>query len=473
MKKSKIYIYMLILIVSIGIYLMFKDKALIPLIILNGIIIIIFSFSRILKEVFSIEVLFLINYTVYILHIPIKLINENFKVDFYIHAMNRSLAVENLLICGIIASVSFIIGNSIMKEKNNIFDKNMLKNKIAHFMKFIKKYKWFKYVNNYNFSNFIMIIGTILFLIGIHKQGGISYLFSKYIWNSDDSVPIGIMTTGIQVAFMGSVLSFYLFLEKGVKSIWSILKWKGLYIVIFLSLIKLIQGGRIQVLMGFLSLLSIFHFKFRKFKLKEIIVMLVLGYVSLGYIGYFRDYKTLIPNDAAVMIDYMLGGSGGLEYFLNSYTNFTTMHVIDTHNISYMWGTALLDGIIFLIPRKFLPNKEQFLFTTKKLDELNKFETISPVGGLNLAAQNLLNGYILYTIIFMFILGILAYILTEIKNKKKDGVLLYCLLLPFAVISLIRNPIFYTIKEMLQFAIFPYIIFKILRLGASNEKNSF
>lgn len=339
--------------------------------------------------------------------------------------------------------------------------------------KFLSQRSINKLVNVNNFCKLFIAVGVGIFIYGIYKLGGISYLFSKYQWDSKESAGIGMMTTGLQIAFTGFSMSFYEFTNKNNLKLSDFLKWPTLYVFILVSAIKFIQGGRIQVLMGVMALLAIYHYKVKKIPFKKALVFCAIGYMLLGYIGYFRDYKTLVPKDFNTMLIYILGGSGGLEYFLNSYTIYTTMHVINSVNISYLWGASLLDGIIFLVPRFILPNKEALLFITKKLDELNKTTVISPVGGLNLAAQNLINGNVIFTIIFMIFLGVIVYKIERFRYKlDKDTILLYCLALPYIVISLVRNPIFYTIKELLQFAIIPYIIFTILKLGGVYEENS-
>lgn len=476
-KNKRNLAYVVILLISVILFFLLKEKALFPLIACNLIIVGIFLKNKVLKDVFCVESIFLLNYLAYVLYTPFKLLNNSYNGELvYVLSGDRELAVQIVLICGIIATISFIVGECVFNilfenKMNNIDYKVRKKSRIILFIeKMVCKYK--KIMNVNVFAYFLMVAGVGLFILGILKQGGLSYLFSKYIWNSENAAEIGIMTTGVQVAFAGIFISFYTLLKKDNFRIMNILKWPGGYIFIFIALLKFIQGGRIQVMMGAITLILMYHYLYKKIKFRYIILFAVLGMIVLGYIGYFRDYKTLIPKDLKTMISYILGGSGGMEYFLNSYTNFTTMNVINSGHMSYLFGATLLDGIIFLIPRTFIPNKEQILFTNRKLNELNSIEVISPVGGLNLAAQNLLNGYIIYTVIFMVVLGGILYLLNRYKNKFEHGKLLYCMAMPYIIVSLIRNPIFYTIKELIQFAIIPYAIYLILTLGEKYEKNS-
>jgi len=476
MGKTDKIIYLMIVIISVILFLIFKKNSLIPLIILNLAASGLFVFRTVRKDLFSMGILLLLNYCVYVLYIPIKQINKSYSVKGYALATYRLLGTRILLVCGVIAIVSFIFGYYAFSNlRVNKTWRPGLERAISAIIALVNKIKNSKMgflFTGKNFSDVLMASGTILLLYGVYKQGGLSYLLSKYVWNSADLESVGIMTTGVQVAYVGVAISLYLFCDRKIHRLRDFLKWDGLYFGIVLTMVKLIQGGRIQILMGFLTLLSIYHYKYRRFRIREVSAAGAIGYVLFGYIGYFRDYKTLIPNNFGTMVNYMLGGSGGLEYFLNSYTNFTMMQIISTHKISYLWGASLLDGILFLIPRFLLPNKEQLLFVTKKLDELNKIKVVSPVGGLNLASQNLMNGYVVYTIIFMFLLGGFTIYMAKKRDSIKDGVLLYSLVLPFLVVSLVRNPIFYTIKELIQFAVIPFIIFRLLQHGGQNVKDN-
>lgn len=472
-KFNYLYFYILALIISIVSFLLFGEKSLTFLILINLIILILFLIKNIRNDFFNLSNLFLINYLAYVLYIPIKLINYNYKgeIGYYLSG-DRFLASKIVLICGIVASVSYILGKYIFNLlKYDEFKGNNINNKILKTVILMKKK--FEFILNVNmFAYFLIISGFILFIIGIYKQGGIQYLFSKYVWDSENLKEVGIMTTGVQIAFTGITISFYNFVSEKDFSFIKILKWPVLYITIFISIIKFIQGGRIQILMGLITLILIYNYKYKKIKLKYILLFILLGVLLLGYVGYYRDYKILIPNNISTLLPYLFGGSAGMEYILNSYTNFTSMNLINGGHMSYLFGTTLLDGIIFLIPRFILPNKDNLLFTNRKLNELNNIEVISPVGGLNLAAQNLINGYIIYTIVFMIVLGFIFSWLNKYRNSKY-GMLLYCMVIPYLVISLVRNPIFYTIKEVVQFCILPYLIFVFLKLGDYDEKASF
>ncbi|MBU3133160.1 oligosaccharide repeat unit polymerase [Clostridium gasigenes] len=479
-RKDKI-IYFTLFIFSIISYLVLGDKSL-PVLILSYMTILIkFIIKDMSKDFFSLSSLFIIHYSMYLLYIPIKQLDKEYFVDWYYLAMDRGIGSKVMIICGIIAIISFICGQFIFecikdKKLNSLKFINKFKTKIDYkgFNNLIlrKLYDVKNIINVNSFSYFVIFVGTIFFISGIWKMGGIGYLISKYVWNSDKASEIGIMTTGIQIAFVGIAISFYLLLNKSAFKIKDLLKWPVSYIFIFLAGIKFIQGGRIQVLMICITLVALYNYVYKKITLKQIIIIGILGMILLGYIGYYRDFKTIIPADTLTMIKYMLGGSGGQEYFLNSYTNFTTIHVINTSDVSYLYGASLLDGLIFLIPRMFLGNKDQLLFINNKLAELNNIEIISPVGGLNLASQNLINGNAIYTIIFMIVIGILFSYIRRYKEKSKYGVLLYSMLLPYLIISFIRNPMHYTIKEVIQFAIVPYIIFIILKAGECYKKKS-
>lgn len=457
-------------------YEVFNEKSL-PILIV-GYIIMLFKFiiKDMKKDLLSISSLFLIHYSMYLLYIPIRQLNKNYTVDWYYLAENREVGTKIVFICGIVALMAFILGfhiKSLLNKKNIIKPReNKLYFKVKNIILLnIKKYS--NFLNAKNFSYFLIFVGTMFFFIGIWKMGGINYLISKYEWNSDKLMEIGIMTTGIQISFAGIAFSFYIFLKEKKFTIINLIKWPVTYIFTLLAIIKFLQGGRIQVLMICVTLVALYHYGFNRIKLKEAIIILVLAIMILGYIGYYRDYKTLIPSDIRTMIKYVLGGSGGLEYFLNSYTNFTTMHVINTSKINYLWGASILDGIIFLIPRLLLPNKNEIIFINKKIQELNSIEIISPVGGLNLAAQNLINGNIIFTILFMVGISFLFIWLSNYRNKSKHGILFYSLILPYLIISLIRNPMHYAIKEIIQFCIIPYIIFNILKAGECyKEKNN-
>ncbi|WP_066890557.1 O-antigen polymerase [Clostridium nigeriense] len=467
MIKNRKTVYLVLFFLLLISYIVLKESAL-PILIVGYLFILsMFIFNDMKKDLFSLSSLFLIHYSIYLLNIPIKQLKDSYSVRWYILAMDRSLGTKIMLVCGLVTLMAFIFGSNIEPKKR--FDFSFIKKKKIYcdiknfFLSFICKYH--RILNIRVFAYFLTFVGTIFFLIGIHKMGGLTYLFSKYVWNSEKVAEVGIMTTGIQIAYAGIIISFYIFLNEKKFSIKNILKWPIPYVFIFLSGIKFIQGGRIQVLMACISLVLIFNYEYRKIKLKHILILGVIGVMLLGYIGYYRDYKTLIPSDFKTMIKYMMGGSGGLEYFLNSYTNFTTMHVINSTKISYLWGASILDGFIFLIPRFLLPNKGDMLFITKKVNELSAIEIISPVGGLNLAAQNLINGGVVFTALFMFIIGMLFMKLRSYSYKSINGTLLYSLIVPYLIVSFIRNPMYFTIKEIIQFCIVPYIIFLILKAG--------
>ena len=475
--NKKALIYVVIVLISIMLFVLLKKNSLLPLIICNLVIVGMFLKGKVIKDVFSIGNIFLLNYLAYVLYTPFKLLNKNYRGELaYALSGDRQLAAQIVLICGIIATISFISGSYLFNRLIKIKEKQLCykikkENKVVLFIKKIFcKYK--RIINVHMFTYFLIIFGIGLFILGVIKQGGISYLFSKYVWNSENVSEVGMITTGMQIAFSGIFISFYILLKKEDFKIIDILKWPGGYVFIFIALVKFIQGGRIQVMMGAITLILMYHYLYKKISFKYIVLFFALGIFILGYIGYFRDYKTFIPKDPKTMLMYILGGSGKMEYFLNSYTNFTTMSVINDGHMHYLFGATLIDGIIFLIPRAFIPNKESILFTNRKLNELSYIEVISPVGGLNLAAQNLLNGYVLYTIIFMMLLGGALCLLNVYKEKSEHGNLLYCMAMPYIIISLIRNPIFYTIKELIQFAIIPYLIYLILTLGEKYEKSS-
>ena len=477
MKLKKKTVYPSIILISIIAFFALGEKSLGLLIFLNILLAGIFLYDSLKKSILSIDILFVLNYLMYVLYIPIRLLDKSYNGEmFYDLSSDRLLASQVVLVCGIIALMAFISGKYLYYEhicnrKVNIKVKNSYLLKIKDKIRmFISKYS--RIININTFSYFLILAGFSLFMIGIFKQGGLSYIFSKYIWNSDNIQEIGIMTTGVLVANSGIALAFYTFIQQKDFNLKMLLKWPISYIFIFLSAIKLIQGGRIQILMAALTLIAIYSVQYKNISLKTAFIIGIIGIVSLGYIGYYRDYKTLIPSDFGTMMKYILGGSASLEYFLNSYTIFTTMNVINVANISYLWGGTILDGLTFLIPRFVLPNKDTLLLTNNKIAELNSIEVISPVGGLNLAAQNLLNGNVIYTILFMLLIAIMIYWLTEYKNRRKTGTLLYCLVLPYIVISSVRNPIFYSIKEVIQFAIIPYLIYMFLSKGDQYEKNS-
>lgn len=467
LKKYEIRNYFIINILLFLIYLLFKQNSLTVLIIWYMFMLCKFIIKDMKKDLFSVSSLFLIHYSMYLLYIPIRQLNKNYFVDWYYLAMDREIGSKVMLICGIIAISAFILIRDININLNRctlFLDKNSMCTKIKNRI-FNILLKPNKILNPKTFSNFIIFIGTVFFLIGIWKMGGGKYLISKYEWNSDRLKEIGIMTTGIQIAFTGISLSFYTLLKEKKFSVMTVIKWPISYIFIFLAGVKFIQGGRIQVLMICITLVAIYNYESKKISFKKALLIVLLGVILLGYIGYYRDYKTLVPNNLKTMLTYMLGGSAGMEYFLNSYTNFTSMYVISEANISYIWGGSILDGLIFLIPRFILPNKEEVLFITRKMNEMNNIEIISPVGGLNLAAQNLINGNVIFTVIFMMILSVVFICISKYRDNSKDGVLLYCMLLPYLIVSLIRNPMHYAIKEIIQFCVIPYIIFVVLKVG--------
>lgn len=469
-------IYFAIFFASIVSYFSLGEKSLSILILLNIILASLYLRNKVKENIFSIETLFIINYLMYVLYTPIRLLDPNYNGEmFYELSGDRLLASKIVLICGIIALISFIVGKYLfykyLDERNHINKSNKIEQIEKRIFEFVRRNK--KYINVNYFLYFLIFVGLSLFSLGIIKQGGISYIFSKYIWNSDKMAEIGYMTTGIQIAYSGIIIAFYKFIKEEELSINKLLKWPISYIFLFITIIKFIQGGRIQVLMALITLISIYSMEYKKISLKNAIIVAGVGIVILGYIGYFRDYKTLIPDDFGIMMKYILGGSASLEYFLNSYTIFTTMHVISSANISYLWGGTLLDGIIFMVPRFILPNKDELVLTNQKLAELNNIEVISPVGGLNLAAQNLLNGNVIFTILFMILISILILYLTKYKDKSKYGKLLYCMVMPYIVISAVRNPIFYSIKEVVTFAIVPYFIYMILDKGEQYEEKQY
>lgn len=475
LQKQKVY--PAILLISIIAFYTLREKSLGLLVFLNILLAGIFLYDSLKKNIFSIDILFILNYLIYVLYIPVRLLDKNYNGEAYYELSgDRLLASQIVLVCGIISLTAFILGKYLYykylcKLEVNIKINNSHLKKINDRIKnYINKYS--RFININTFSYFFILTGFSLFMIGIIKQGGLSYIFSRYIWNSDNIQEIGIMTTGVLVVNCGVALAFYTFIQQENFNLKMLLKWPVSYIFILISSIKLIQGGRIQILMGVLTLIAIYSIQYRNISFKTAVIICLVGVISLGYIGYFRDYKTLIPSDFSTMMKYILGGSASLEYFLNSYTIFTTMHVINIAKVSYLWGGTILDGLIFLIPRFIFPNKDLLLLTNNKLEELSNIQVISPVGGLNLAAQNLLNGNVIYTILFMILIAVMIYWLTEYKNRSKTGNLIYCLVLPYIVISSVRNPIFYSIKEIVQFAILPYLIYVFLSKGGHNEKNS-
>lgn len=472
MKKSSYEVYILCSIIAVISYFQFRNQSLMPLIVMNIIIIIIFSLKYIKEDIFNIAVLFLINYSIYIMYIPFKLLTGNITEKYYELVWDRGLGVQILLICGVLSIVPFCIGFNLGKVKIRKKEKKLTKIKIYVSKLFKYRIVYLIFEEKIIYSAFI-ISGLILFGLGIYKQGGLEFLLSIYQWDSNKTSEIGLMTTGIQLFLVGISISFYsylLYIKNENKKL-NILKWKGLYLFIIVASIKFLQGGRIQILMGMVTLAALYHYTYKKIKIKFVLILTLVGYAMLGYVGYFRDYKTLIPKDIGTMATYMIGGSGGLEYFLNSYTIYTTMYVINTVKITYLWGLSLFDGFVFIIPRFIFNNKDNFMFINKKISELNSVQIISPVGGLNLAAQNLMNGNIIYSIVFMFLLGYIFSIIYRYKDSSVDGILLYCLIIPILVVSLVRNPIFYTIKELIEFCVVPYLLIIFSRMRGKYEKD--
>lgn len=468
MKKIDFIIYFLILIVSIILDFSLKGLALIPLIVLNIVFTVFFIARSIKQDAFNIALLFILNYMAYVLYIPIKVMDKDFLAKAFPILADRYLSVNVLLISGIVAVFGFAVGYNIYNKEFTGKDGGGIKRKIEKLLNLTPlNNKLIEKLFNVNyFSNMIILLGLLIFAYAVYRQGGIGYILSKYQWNSDNDLDVGFMTTGVQIILVGVSIAFYSFLDKEKSK--SVLKCYQIYIFVLIALIKLAQGGRIQILMGAITLIMLYHYKRKKISLKLLILAIVGGYMLLGFIGYFRDYKSFDLKNYRQMLTYIIGGSGGLEYYLNSYTIFSTMYVITTKGISYIYGASLLDGIIFLVPRVILPGKEGHLFLMNKIQEMSKVENISPLGGLNLAAQNLINGYVIFTILFMFVLGLLLKYLSIKKSRGTDIVLLYSLIAPFIIVSMVRNPIYYSIKEIIQFAIIPYFAYKLVRLKQLN-----
>jgi oligosaccharide repeat unit polymerase len=386
----------------------------------------------------------------YIINIPLGMMLDNISEDSKLYfplITDFKISTKILFYSGIIASVSFILGSLIngnyKKEHNKI---SLSKNSISND---IKKIRAFSYI--------LISAGTLLFFYGIYKQGGLSYIFSKYVWNDDNSYEVGLMTTGIQLAFCGLSISFYNFLMENKNKL-NILKWKEGYVLILLVVIKLLQGGRIQVMMGLLTIVLIYHYSYKKFSTIKIVLVLIVSFFAMGFFGYFRDYKTIDLNNLDMMYKYIFGQSGNLEYFLNSYTIYTTTYLIGVTSVKYLFGSTYLDVIFYLIPRVIFDRKDEFVTIFKFTNDYSSIINLSPVGGFNLASQNLINGNIISIIISMFFLGLLFSKVDNYKRNSKLGILLYSLITPILTISFIRNPMVFAEKELIQFALIPFLV---------------
>lgn len=411
----------------------------------------IWSIYKISKDnIFDIDFLFFFIMCVYNIIIPINYFFDFMKANNYFYLAYDYIIVKKHLLLLSIYSYTFIIGTQLF-IKTNINLKRFINNDIISLKK-----------NSMIILLLIEYLGVFMFFLGIHKLGGIEFLKSEYKWDLDRNLEIGMLTTGFQLACSIIIIRYYLYIKMlkkdGIK--FNLFTWKDTYIMLLLIFIKIFQGNRLQILYLLVSLLLIYNIEYKKLNLSKLIKVTFMFLIFFSFVGYFREIKRFSSIDINTLLEYILGGSQNLEFFFNSYTNLTTIYVVENFEVKYLKGLSFLDGIIFLVPRVIFNNKDDFINVNKWIKTYSYYLNISPVGGLNILSQIIINFGYLYGTIAMFILG---YVLSKINyyQKNKNTVLLYALLLPY-ILSFVRNPIHITFKEVFQFAILPFILYNVL-----------
>lgn len=408
-----------------------------------------FVYFKAKVDILDIGLAFIVIYSIYLMGIPLKVALGFSETNPMFYLTNVNILVYKMVFySGVCAIVPFIFGYELPISKKAILGEKHEKNTEAS--KFIIRF----------FSNALIIFGAALFFYGIYKMGGIDYLIHMYIWNADNKLGLGLLTTGYQYFSVGILIEFYIFLNsiKEKQQKLNIFKWKYLYIMLFVVIVKFYQGNRLPVLMFMMSMFILYNYVYKKMKTRTILLFLLLGVVLLGYVGLFRTSKRLIPGSFSEILNFVFVKSMNYETYFNSYTVLTTLYISTVFKSRYLYGLTFLDGIIYFIPRFIFGGKEDLLFTTKWIKDYNSITSVSPIGGLNLGAQNIMNGSVIFTIIIMFLLGIGLRYLNEIKSKSKYGILLYVMSFPIVTISLVRNPNFLVFKEFVTFALIPYLV---------------
>lgn len=450
--KNKILFnfYLVIILIIASISYLFSNLSLINMCALYILAIIPFIVKRIKSDsVFDLGMLFILIYSLYVLSIPQRILFGDINTDpLFFLANDEFLVYKFIYICGICATIPFMIGYDLFYNK--------VYNKIKGKKIYIKTKIEIVFI-------ILSIIGAILFVIGIYKSGGIKFLLSPYIWSSDNTIDKGIMIGGFYIFLCFTLIEFYCYLSniKNDNKKFNIFKWKMLYITLPILLIKLMQGGRLPVIMLLLGILCIYSNVYKKISTTKFITFGIILIIVMGSAGFFRNYKALSIGDYNELKRYMFGGSANSEFYYDEYSSIAVLYLISNVGVEYLYGFTILDGIVYLIPRIIYNNKDSLMMTSSWITKYNNYVNISPLGGLNLAAQNLINGYIVFTIIFMFFIGIIFKRINEYKFNS-NGLLFYCLFLSIFLFSFIRDPMSLSIKYLISYVIIPYIIFKVI-----------
>lgn len=453
--KNLFIAYNIILFILSAIHYIYIGHTVAVMISIYLLIILPYIYINVKKDVLGIGVVFILSYSLYILNIPLRMVfNIYDNSGHFLLANDAALVYKITFVGGICAVVPFIIAYTLFYKPKDINSKLIgeLKENTAIFL----------------FNRFLIFFGILMFILGVYKQGGIQYLTGGYVWNSTKQAEVGIMTTGFHLFITGILIEFYFYLTKlatnGEK--FNLLKWKYTYISLIMVFIKFLQGGRWPVIVLLISSGVIYYYTYKKISFIRFLKIGIIALVIIGFVGYFRNAKNALFSNWGEIKSFILGKALSLEMFYDSYTVLTTTFAVMYSKIGYLYGLGLIDSLIFIVPRVLIPNKDNLLYTSKWIQANNSVVNISPVGGLNLAAQNIMNGYIIYTILFMGVLGYIFCSVVNRKNYNKNFTLFYSLAFPYLVLSIVRDPLYLSIKELITFALVPYVI--ILYLYNSN-----
>lgn len=412
-----------------------------------------FVVKRLKNDVFDIGLIFVALYSLYITSIPIGMVTGN-TIEYEMFALRYdvSLAYKVLYISGICPMLTFIL----LYYNNDPVNKSLEEN--------VKELNSLEVKRSKIVSYFFILSGLVLYIFSIIKLGGLNYFKSSYVWN-ETSAQKGLMNGAFQLLSVGTIIDFYIYLKtlKTSEEKLNIFKWRTIYIIVPVIVLNFFQGSRLPTLMFFLGMILIYNSAYKKIPIRKVIPIAIVGVLLLGFWGYFRNLKSFkITEDAKKL---MFGGSVNYELQYNSYTAMSVTKVIESvDKVNYLKGLTILDGITYSIPRMIFKSKDNYIFTNRWINDYNEETLIAPLGGLNLSAQLLMNGGLVFSLIFMIVFGFLLHKIYLNTFKIEDSKLFYSLFISQFMISFVRDPMYISIKYLIQFCIVPYIIYKLLPL---------
>lgn len=458
-KGGKMRFYIIFMYILSFLYYKFGNDSILIMLILYIFSVMPFIINRVKNDIFDIGLIFVVLYSLYITSIPIGMITGNMiELEVFTLRYDINLAYKVLYISGICPILTFIL---FYYKKDVGYNRSLDEsNKDISIME-LHRSKIFSYL--------LILSGILLYFLGMKKLGGLNFLKSSYIWNTTQNTEKGLLNGGFQLFSVGTIISFYIHLKmlKSSNLKLNIFKWKPIYIILPIVILNFFQGSRMPMLMFFFGITIIYNNVYKKISRRNVIKIAIATILFVGFWGYFRSAKTLSITENAKKL--IFGGSMNYELQYNSYTAMAVSKIIDTYDdVEYLKGLSILDGITYLLPRVIFENKNSYLFTSRWTNYYNSITLISPLGGLNLAAQNLMNGGLIFSLIFMFLFSLLLRKIYSYSLKMKDTNLLYALFISQFMISLVRDPMFMAIKYLIQFCIIPYVIYRLLTRKIEN-----